>query len=239
MKLKTTFIAVALLLSVTSTQAALVETDWNNTGDGLATLDTDTGIEWLDLTQTDGMSINQAEGLTSSTFSGWRLPTRAEVTQMMVNAFSSEASRVQGSGWWSVTSNASYDEADSFSALFGKTYMDSPNYFTFGLLKNDPGQASGMMLSGIRYRPNDGYIALFSNAETGVDIHYSSPSYGIYLVSDGGTTLSSQLDPSLNANNANAPVADVSAPTIMGGLFALLGLAAIRRRSSDTSEARK
>jgi hypothetical protein len=66
MKLKTTFIAVALLLSATSTQAALVETDWTNTGDALATLDTDTGIEWLDLTQTLGMSINQAEGLIAS-----------------------------------------------------------------------------------------------------------------------------------------------------------------------------
>jgi hypothetical protein len=58
MKFKITLIA--LLISATSAHAELVATDWKNTGDGLATLDTATGIEWLDLTQTDNMSINQS-----------------------------------------------------------------------------------------------------------------------------------------------------------------------------------
>jgi hypothetical protein len=44
MKLKTTLIAATLLLSITSAQAALVESDWKSTGDALATLDTETGI---------------------------------------------------------------------------------------------------------------------------------------------------------------------------------------------------
>jgi hypothetical protein len=98
MKFKNTLVAATLLLSITSAQAALVESDWQNTGDTLATLDTDTGIEWLDLTQTVNMSISQAKLSTEagSAFEGWRLPTLVEVTQMMVNAFPSEESRIQG-----------------------------------------------------------------------------------------------------------------------------------------------
>lgn len=43
-EIETTLIAATLLLSITSVQAALVESDWLNTGDALATLDTETGM---------------------------------------------------------------------------------------------------------------------------------------------------------------------------------------------------
>ncbi|BCV27700.1 hypothetical protein [Shewanella algae] len=45
------FILATGLISAQA-NAAFVETDWKAQGDGLATLDTDTGIEWLDVSET-------------------------------------------------------------------------------------------------------------------------------------------------------------------------------------------
>jgi hypothetical protein len=236
MKLKTTLIAATLLLSITSVQAALVESDWQNTGDALATLDTETGIEWLDLTQTLGMSINQAEGLTGegSTFEGWRLPTRTEVTQMMVNTFPSQAAQVQGSGTWTVNNSTTDNEVDRFRAMFGHTFVLAAEDWSHGLLKNDDGQAYSVLWTGVSDIRSTNRVTILSNTLTSKTYNTIDQYYSVYLVSDGGTTLSSQLDPSINANNANAPIGDVSAPalTTIGGLLALLGLATIRRKTS-------
>jgi hypothetical protein len=203
MKLKLTLIA--LLISATSAHAELVATDWKNTGDGLATLDTDTGIEWLDLTQTDGMSINQAEGLTvvGSTFDGWRLPTRAEVTQMMVNAFPSQAAQVQGSEFWTVTNSIADNEVDRFRAMFGHTSVWAEEDLTHGLFKNDDGQAYSVLWTGVQDIRSTNRVTMYSNARMSYTYNTTSQAYGVYLVSDGGTTLDSQLDPTINENNVN------------------------------------
>jgi hypothetical protein len=236
MKLKNTLVAATLLLSITSAQAALVESDWQSTGDALATLDTETGIEWLDLTQTDSMSITEAEGFTGigGTFEGWRLPTRAEVTQMMVNAFPSELLKFQSSGTWSITNGTTDNEADSFRALFGQTNSNSSYDYSGGLFKNDSSTGLRVIMNRVDDRRNDNYLRFYSNYSVSEDYNYFQESYGVYLVSDGGTTQSSQLDPNINANNANAPINDVSAPalTTIGGLLALFGLATIRRKTS-------
>jgi hypothetical protein len=227
MKLKNTLIAATLLLSITSTQAALVESDWENTGDGLATLDTDTGIEWLDLTQTDGMSLNQAEGLTGAggIFDGWRLPTRAEVTQMMVNAFSSEASQIPILHSWGVSNTTINDEAHDFRMLFGNTAANTTTDYSAGLLKNDAGQTYSVIYSGVSDTKDNDYIVLTSNSNVTNDYNYTNINLGVYLVSNGGTTLSSQLDPGINV-----PSSDVYGPSFLGLMgLGLLGFAARRR----------
>lgn len=238
MRLKNTLLATALLLSVTTAQAALVETDWNNAGDGLATLDTDTGIEWLDLTQTLGLTINQTEGLLSSTFDGWRLPTRAEVTQMMVIALPSQAAWVEASllqpngSYQSLTDPTVGSEVNNFIAFFGATYDWASATGSVGMVKNDPGQAFSVIHSGVQDRHSDGAKRLWSNDDLVNDYDWYASSFGVYLVSDGGTTLSSQLDPSLNSNNANAPTTDVSSPALLGLIgLGLLGFASRRRPS--------
>jgi hypothetical protein len=236
---KKTLITATLLLSITSAQAAFVESDWKNAGDALATLDTETGIEWLDLTQTDGMSINDAEALRNSTFSGWRFPTRAEVTQMMVSTFPSRASLMQGSGRLTVDSPTTDNEADRFRQLFGITGpVSSYSTYSYGMFKNDSDQADSVILSGMYDRTGDNHVLLISNegatanSTASNDYDYKTDSRGIFLVSDGGTTLSSQNDPSINANNANAPINDVSAPALLGLMsLGLFGFAARRRNA--------
>jgi hypothetical protein len=230
MKFKTSLIAAILLLPIASVQAALVESDWKSTGDALATLDTETGIEWLDLTQTDDISIAQAKGMLSNSFLGWRLPTLPEVTAMMESAFSSEVSRVNTGGNFSSYADTTNNEADLFRSLFGVTRTGGSYQFTAGIVENDPGKSTKVLQSGVRARTSDNYLIISSKSNYTDNLNSSSSSFGVYLVSDGGTTLSSQQDPSINSNNANAPAADVSAPALLGLMsLGLFGFAARRR----------
>jgi hypothetical protein len=215
MKLKLTLIA--LLISATSAHAELVATDWKNTGDGLATLDTATGIEWLDLTQTGNMSINQVESLTGvgGTFEGWRLPTRAEVMQMMRNAFPTNSAQIQ-IGSIHFLDNAptvTVQEVNNFRSLLGITVTNSNFEYTSGIHKNDSGQAYSVLFSGVRDRLTNNDITLYITRDAGNDYNISNAKYSVYLVSDGGTTLDSQLDPTINENNINyvAPELELTA----------------------------
>jgi MYXO-CTERM domain-containing protein len=231
---KKTLIAATLLLSITSAQAAFVESDWKNAGDALATLDTITGIEWLDLTQTVNMSINDVEGFTGegNIFGGWRLPTRVEVTQMMINAFPSQASRVSAGGQFAVINATTDNESDRFRALFGNVSTSPTVDYNRGLFKNDPNQSSLLLRSGVFDQRKDDYIVLSSEKDVSGDYNYSAITFGVYLVSDGGTTISSIDDPSMNANNANAPVDNVSSPALLGLMgLGLFGFAARRRNA--------
>lgn len=56
-------------------EASFIKTDWQVAGDRKAVLDSTTGIEWLNLTQTNGLSVNQVISQLDTTFKGWRLPT--------------------------------------------------------------------------------------------------------------------------------------------------------------------
>jgi hypothetical protein len=220
-----------------SANAELIATDWKTSGDTLATLDESTGIEWLDLTQTDGMSIDTAEGLLSSTFAGWRLPTRSEVTQLMANAFPSKSSYLQGSrsGSWAYDDRALDNKVDKFRSLFGTTNTNSTYDYSSGLFKNDVGAPYAVLYSGIADRKSDDRLTLNSNLNLSNNTNYAYDPYGVYLVSNGGTTLSSINDPSLNANNANAP-ASVPLPAT-ASLFGLglLGFGARRKNNGQNT----
>jgi hypothetical protein len=88
------------------------------------------------------------------------------------------------------------------------------------------------LLSGAVDRVYDDYIAFNSNWAVTNNTNYSNDAFGVYLVSDGGTTLSSINDPSLNANNANAP-ASVPLPATAALLgLGLLGFGARRKKNS-------
>ncbi|MFK7914879.1 MAG: PEP-CTERM sorting domain-containing protein [Pseudomonadales bacterium] len=86
--LKVTAAALCLSLASAGASAALISTDLNNAADGLLTLDTDTGLEWLDLTETFNMSIGQVQPLLNSgaSLSSFRLAEVSEVHTLMSNA---------------------------------------------------------------------------------------------------------------------------------------------------------
>lgn len=59
MRFVTRALAAAVLgLTASLASAALSSSDWREPGDGLLTVDSDTGLAWLDLTQTSGLSFD-------------------------------------------------------------------------------------------------------------------------------------------------------------------------------------
>ena len=70
---------IATLISFSSVNADLVEKDFNSVGDGMLTLETSTGLEWLDIPLTVGASYDQAE----IDFSTFRHATKSEVLALL------------------------------------------------------------------------------------------------------------------------------------------------------------
>jgi len=104
--------------------AALVPADLNTPGDGLITRDTVTGLEWLDVTETAGLSYNNA--LTSSLIDlGFRYADNNEVTQLFNQAFDGYIMTDPTGGNSDTRDAGSYvDQAEdvtSYQELFGTT----------------------------------------------------------------------------------------------------------------------
>ena len=79
-------ILAAGILVAPAAQAALVEIDLNTPGDGLVTRDTETRLDWLDLTESTNLSFDQVEAGAGGFISdGWRHATGAEVCALFAS----------------------------------------------------------------------------------------------------------------------------------------------------------
>jgi hypothetical protein len=78
-------VIAALGIATNSAKATLLELDLNAPADNLITLDTLTGLEWLDVTATLGQSFNQAASSIFVTTQGFRHANQAEVLQLFQN----------------------------------------------------------------------------------------------------------------------------------------------------------
>lgn len=79
-------LASALALALGSAQAELVSVDYLAEGDGLLTLDSRTGLKWLDFTATTGLSASQINSGIGGWNSSFRFATENEATQLLSNA---------------------------------------------------------------------------------------------------------------------------------------------------------
>lgn len=207
--------AAALVALSFASHAELVSTDWKTAGDELATLDTETGIEWMDLSETDGLSINTVLSMTSAggKFEGWRLPTEDEVLTLFDAAFT--GTFVTGSN----TSAPKFKEQIlAFHELFGYTSYNIDR--AYGLYEQDDGD---VVMIGVR----NNETVYFNFSEARYSTSFSHDVLGVLLVSDGGDTISSIDDPSLNIMNPNSPY---NVPIAGSGALALLALGAVGRR---------
>jgi len=84
--LKLAITTAAMALSVTA-NAAVISLDWQNSNDNLITRDTTSGLDWLDLSLTNGSSFNQTmtQMGTSGQFNGFRYATTNEVENLWAN----------------------------------------------------------------------------------------------------------------------------------------------------------
>ena len=236
--------AITVAMVSGANAANYIPLDWKTEGDGLAFLDHDTGIEWLKLDQTNGMSINQvnAELGEGGLFDGWRFATALEVQDVVTDLTGYDTSQTRYHYQNRYSSPAVQEIVDDFFMQFGKTYEHRKgsswnvehNHYSYGMYLND-GEVN---MAGVRW---------FKDPVTSQRIRYYSYSYidyehetysldatassrGVYLVADGGATLTTQEDMSLVENNANARLANVSAPgAVMAGL-GLLSLSGLKRR---------
>lgn len=81
------FIGVGILCLSFATQAAFISLDWKSSTDGLITRDTQTGLEWLDITEARDLSYDQVSSQLGSggQYSGFRYASGDEVIQLLKN----------------------------------------------------------------------------------------------------------------------------------------------------------
>lgn len=201
------FLASVLLVSACtvsmSAQAALIATDWKLAGDAQATLDTQTGLEWLDLSLTAKVPLSELKTrLASGDLKGWRFPTEAEVVNLHLNYDPSLYSTSKA--YLTSADGLTNADMDPWRALFGKTH--SLENASMGVFQKTNGTwgAFGAYRPGLLRWYTMGYVASLSLVDTWA---------GYFLVSDGGLTMSSLNDPMLNVNNPNAPVNNQTEPT--------------------------
>lgn len=228
-----TIIAALCMLTATPSFAALVETDWLVAGDKKATLDTVSGMEWLDLTYTIGLSVsNVQQKINNGEFAGWRIATATEVTNLYKNIF--DGINFTGS-FSTIYHNTHVSEALRIADTFGRT-TDWHRNVSYGYMYSDNKTAAGFQ--GV-YTDDPYDNRIYNYAYSTYSLLDAYHQAGVFMVSDGGVTLTSKNNPEINANNPNAPVnqvpptsSDVSAP--IGGASALLALmvAGLRRKKT-------
>jgi hypothetical protein len=80
--------------TISTASAAVVAADWLVAGDGLIVRDTDTSLDWMSLTATNGLSFNYVNSQlgSSGAFSGFRFASGAEVVDFFERNFSLDLS---------------------------------------------------------------------------------------------------------------------------------------------------
>lgn len=168
--------SLAILLASTSASAELISSDWLAGGDNRVVLDTETGIEWLDMSETRGMDISDL--IDNSVFDGWSVGGEQEVISFMNSIISDGTFRDFNSMTHNGNSFNSYSlylrDAGNYAmagfVLDGRSYLnygsytDSNNRSDFGIwLKSD----GGLTISSIN---DPGINANNANAPAGVPI---------------------------------------------------------------------
>lgn len=231
-------IASLLLLTIMTfshnAYAGFIPTDWKVEGDSQALLQEETGIEWLRLNNTSGLSINQA--LSDITFEGWRLPSIDELDNFFASFFEP---LIFGSSTSYRSTSAYRPYTSKWIHTMGTSQVDNTYERSYGYHLNDNGLAVFSGVSQTRYTNSLANIWVGSGTPTSLDT--ASAAHSVFLVSDGGMTLSSQLNPTLNINNANFNSGSFNAtsvpePASLAVLLAgLLGLVFTRRRKDGSA----
>lgn len=235
------FLKISLMIAgllATQAHASLMNADWTTQGDAKAAIDTRTGLEWLDLTVTDGMSIASVLSQTSAggLFAGWRLPTMAEVLGLLKTATGQTlaVNQIVDIATLYGTLDNELSRAIGVNYTTGKT--SSYTTYAWGMVMDAAGVIRYAGTSDIRYgsRKIYGGVALSS-----ANVNSAGPEFGVFLVSDGGLTLTSVQNPELNINNPNSPInnpvvvpgepSDVPVP--VGVLFTVLSAGFLMFRS--------
>jgi len=121
---KSVLITLSLVV-MTSANAGLIsnlsERDWLSVGDGLITYDRSTGLEWLDLSLTNGNSILDTEA--DSLYRDFRWATSAEIEMVFDYV-------LDGTGYRTSADLNVVNSANTFQSLFG---INHNSHYTLGI----------------------------------------------------------------------------------------------------------
>jgi len=117
-----------------SANAALLSVDLNTSGDGLITRDDSTGLDWLDLTETNNTSRNYVLTQLGSggLFDGWRYATSAEVVALWADNFGIDLS-IGASPSMSSVDPGVQTAAGFLGNIINETYPSFYDYGTSGV----------------------------------------------------------------------------------------------------------
>jgi hypothetical protein len=183
------------------------------------------------------MSINDitSELGKGGAFEGWRLPTHTEVFNMSQQFFGErlgfEIDKDNRNFCKPCARETTIARYMPFKDALGKSDLNKT--MSYGMyVNNEYDNLQEVLVSGMQMNSsrNEAKISLRSTSNQGSITYsrdYDRGDYGTYLVADGGVTLSTRRDPSLTANNSNAP-SDISIAFV--SLLPLLGFRLARRR---------
>lgn len=233
--LKNVLLGLSLSVASLGANAALITNHSfeSESGNMAVTLDTTTGIEWLRTSYTSGDSYNDVLARLDGDLSGWRLPTEDEVRNLLVSNYSKISP--ESGGRYSFTSygngTAEYRTAGYVMSYILGSSSSNLRYSgtaSYGLYVDDNDE-----INSFGFRKDGSFYFRTVGMDNGVvyDEDYSHSYVGYFLVSDGGLTVQSIANPSLNAENENSPFS-VPVPFALGGL-ALMALFASRKQKKN------
>lgn len=252
--------AVITTLFAAPSSAAMINVDWKVEGDSRAFLDEETDIEWLKFSNTKKQSITSAlsEIGEGGIYEGWRLAKRSEINDLFDTIYPRWDASANGGvkTWHTDYTGGDYWAYSSvytpFKSLFGWSHTNTADggrdnhYRSFGLYENDHSDPAiqGDYLMAVTYftrnqtgstaRHHDYTARIYEDwYNTKYTADFSDVKYSVFLVSDGGVTLSSITNPELNKANANAPINAVPAPASLSLLGIGLVAMTLRRRQNQ------
>ncbi len=167
--------------------AAVVQADWLAAGDGLVTRDLDNGREWLDLTQTTGLTVAQAISQTGAggRLAGWRYANMDELFAFYGSAVAPVTPAFNGNTAVFGFTAPELASLTNFVDLIGVTFPLGFRNDAIGLIGHSaaqagqPNQAAGYFF----YQLNgSGGYAWFNEGYTLPT--YSDPNTGVFLIRD-------------------------------------------------------
>jgi hypothetical protein len=229
--LKQTTVALALALSAVSYSASaeFIKSDAYVLNDNKAVLDTQTGLEWLSLSETADDSISKYMNLDN----GWRLATQDEVQQYIYNIFDVQESDFVD-GRMTITSREDNISFSVINEIMGQTYSTNTWSYAQGAVYDEGSNSLkkyGVMIS--KYISTSYPTYVFSDFElSSQNIGGSSRYSSVFLVSEGGASYSSLNDAAYSQIQSEALAAkDVSAPFAFSALgLSLAALVRLKKR---------
>jgi len=223
-------IALAGVMASGSASAEFIQSDVYVAGDNKAVLDTDTGLEWMKLSETANRTVGSYMNLDN----GWRLATPAEVTQYLYNLFDVDESDFTDTANENrlkidvQSENLNADAAETLGWTW--THNNSPWKYAQGyVLDQDTGDIAmyGIQYSSYAQSSAPTYLRVGEELQNATVGGSRSSFASNFLVSTGGATYSSINDEEFKTIQAAAAV---PLPLMGLGALGLLGLGFSRKK---------